>query len=332
MAEIIRFLNAQQIKTSYGNVFNKNSINRILTNKRYIGVYTYRGTEVPDGLPRIVSDSLFYEVQKMIQKKKKAPARAKASADYILTTKLFCGHCKAAMTGISGTGGTGKKYHYYQCVINRRDKTCKKKKVEKAYIEDLVVIETRKLLTKENIDKIANEVVKLCEKENNDGNLKRLKKLLHENEKATENLLKALDSGKIVDVIADRISQKKKEHIEIENQILYETSQHPMPTVNEVRFFMEQFKKGDVNDMKYRQTLIDTFVNKIYLYDDKMTILYNSQDSHSDVTIDDISSSGVGLVEANALNPNTSIYQILYWCFCLIFLSEKHEYLLTILC
>ena len=36
-------------------------------------------------------------------------------------------------------------------------------------------------------------------------------------------------------------------------------------------------------------------VNKIYLYDDKMTVLYNTQDSHSDVTIDDLSSSRVVL-------------------------------------
>ena len=71
MAEIIRYLNAQHIKTSYGNEFNKNSINRILRNKRYIGVYTYRGTEIPDGLPRIISDDLFYEAQDMMNKKKK---------------------------------------------------------------------------------------------------------------------------------------------------------------------------------------------------------------------------------------------------------------------
>ena len=55
----------------YGNEFNKNSLNRILRNKRYIGVYTYRGTETPDGLPRIISDDLFYEVQDMMGKKKK---------------------------------------------------------------------------------------------------------------------------------------------------------------------------------------------------------------------------------------------------------------------
>ena len=55
----------------YGNEFNKNSLNRILRNKRYIGVYTYRGTETPDGLPRIISDDLIYEVQDMMGKKKK---------------------------------------------------------------------------------------------------------------------------------------------------------------------------------------------------------------------------------------------------------------------
>lgn len=85
--------------------------------------------------------------------------------------------------------------------------------------------------------------------------------------------------------------------------ILVESASHPTPTVNEVRFFLNQFRKGDVNDLKYRQALVDTFVNKIYLYDDKMTVLYNTQDSHSDVTIDDLSSSRVALVEAGGVEP-----------------------------
>lgn len=111
MADIIRYLNANQIKTSYGNMFNKNSINRILKNKRYIGVYTYRDKEIPDGIPRIIDEDLFWEVQRMMEKNKKAPARAKGKVDYLLTTKLFCGYCEAAMTGISGTSKTEKKYH-----------------------------------------------------------------------------------------------------------------------------------------------------------------------------------------------------------------------------
>lgn len=65
------------------------------------------------------------------------------------------------------------------------------------------------------------------------------------------------------------------------------------------------FRKGDVNDLKYRRALVDTFVSKIYLYDDKMTVLYNTQDSHSDVTIDDLSSSRVALVDPKGIEPST---------------------------
>ena len=298
MADIIRYLNANQIKTSYGNEFNKNSINRILRNKRYIGVYTYRDKEIPDGLPCIVDEDLFWEAQRIMEKNKKAPARAKAKVDYLLTTKLFCGRCKAAMTGISGTSKTERKYHYYQCVTNRRDKSCDKKTVGKEYIEDLVVNRLRDFLTPDNISTIAREVVDLCERESNNGNTRRLKKLLAENEQATENLLKALESGQAVDIIADRIAQKKKEHEKLSLQLLVETSQHPTPSVKEIRFFLNQFRKGDINDPKYRQGLVDMLVNKIYLYDDKMTVLCNTQDGHFDVDLKEVSSLKGQLVEA----------------------------------
>lgn len=303
MADIIRYLNANQIKTSYGNEFNKNSINRILRNKRYIGVYTYRDKEIPDGLPRIVDEDLFWEAQRIMEKNKKAPARAKAKVDYLLTTKLFCGYCKAAMTGISGTSKTERKYHYYQCVTNRRDKSCDKKTVGKEYIEDLVVNRLRDFLTPDNISTIAKEVVDLCERESNNGNARRRQKLIEENEKATENLLKALESGQAVDIIADRITQKKKEHDELSLQLLLENSQHPTPSVKEIRFFLNQFRKGDINDPKYRQGLVDMLVNKIYLYDDKMTVLCNTQDGHFDIDLKELSSLKgqlVGLSEANS--------------------------------
>jgi site-specific DNA recombinase len=87
--------------------------------------------------------------------------------------------------------------------------------------------------------------------------------------KTMENLLKALENGQIVDVLADRIAQKKKKQVLLEQQILLEEAQHPAPTVNEIRFFLSQFRKGNVDDPKYRRGLIDMLVSKIYLYDKK---------------------------------------------------------------
>jgi len=53
-------------------------------------------------------------IQDRKDKNKKAPARATFDRAYLLTTKLFCGNCGAAMAGESGTGRS-KKYHYYKC-------------------------------------------------------------------------------------------------------------------------------------------------------------------------------------------------------------------------
>ncbi|HOO51764.1 MAG TPA: recombinase family protein, partial [Alphaproteobacteria bacterium] len=255
MADIVRYLNDHQIKTSRGNEYNKCSLRRILTNKRYIGIYTFGDKEVKDGLPRIISDELFNEVQQIMEKNKKAPARSKAKAEYILTTKLFCGYCQSMMTGLSGAGQSGKKYYYYSCVQARKN-LCSKKVVSKNWIEDLVVSETHKLLTSERINLIAKEVVALTKRESNTTELNRLKRLLSENEKATCNLIKALEQGKAVDVIAGQIQARQQEKLNLENAIAEESSKYPVLSVQEVRFFLHQLQKGDINDMKYRKTLV----------------------------------------------------------------------------
>ena len=167
----------------------------------------------------------------------------------------------------------------------------------------MVVNKLREFLTADNINMIAKEVVDLCERESSNGNAKQLQKLIHENEKATENLLKALESGQAVDIIAERITQKKKEHDELSRQLLLETSKYHVPSMKDIRFFLNQFRKGDINDLKYRRALVDMLVNKIYLYDDKMTVLCNTQDGHFAIDLKEISSLKGHLVEAGGVEP-----------------------------
>ena len=49
--------------------------------------------------------------------------------------------------------------------------------------------------------------------------------------------------------------------------VIHITMIHPILTFEEVKFFLEKFKGGDVNDPVYRTALIDTFVNRIFLFD-----------------------------------------------------------------
>ena len=71
VTEIIQSLNARQIKTSQGKAFNKNSLHRLLRNRRYIGYYIYKGVETPNGMPRILEDELFERVQHILDRNKK---------------------------------------------------------------------------------------------------------------------------------------------------------------------------------------------------------------------------------------------------------------------
>ena len=297
MVEIIRYLNDNGVKTSKGNPFNKDSIRRILVNRKYLGIYIFKGKETPSGIPRIIDDSTFEQVQILLQKNKKAPARTKTvEENYLLTTKLFCGHCKAAMTGMSGKSSTGKVHQYYSCVTQRKRGDCNKKNVQKAYIENSVVDGVLSILTDDYIKDIAKKVSDLSAKENNTDTVKRLKKQLKENETAIANLIKAIETGKAVDVLSEQIEKRQAERSELEIQLAKEKMSRPVLTQDEVLFFLERFKSGNANDITFRTALIDTFVDRIYLYDGeepRAEIYCNASDKHINCPINEHNSSSM---------------------------------------
>lgn len=279
VADIINYLNDKGIKTGLGKEFNKNSLRKMLLNKKYVGIYNYKEMEIKDGIPRIIDDETFNKVQDMMKKNKKAPARARAKTEYLLTTKLFCGHCKEMMTGHSGTSKTGKLHTYYKC-NNSRIGFCDKKPIQKDYIEDLVVEQARNLLTDDNINKIAETVVKLAKENMDSGELKRLNRKLKELEKQKNNLfnsLKMCDIDTVKTSIFEEIQKIEVELTNIKNEIAIEESQSIKLTVPQVRFFLTQMRKGNIDDIKYRRLLINTLVYKVYLYDDSITIIFNTQ-------------------------------------------------------
>ena len=288
VVEICDTMNAQQIHTARGGTFNKNSLRKMLQNKRYIGVYTYKGTETPDGMPRIISDDLFYKVQEIMSKNKKAPARSKAKQEYLLTTKLFCGKCGEMMTGIKGNSHTGATYYYYKCNGAKR-KQCDKKSVHKDYIENLVIQECKKLLTTPNIDKIAHEVVALCEREKDNSNLHRIAKLIRDNERKQSNLMNAVSECEIESVrksLYAEISRLNNEHDTLMSEYAVEENSSVSLTIAEVKFFLTQLKKGRTDDINYRKTLINVFINAIYLYDGRMTFFFNLGDKPVNVDVE----------------------------------------------
>ena len=310
MKEVVEFFKEKGIKNSLGRDMNLNSVQRMLSNRRYMGEYTFRDIVVPDGIPAIVPKELFDRVQEKMAKNKKAPARHKAEDDYLLTTKLFCGYCGAYLCGESGTSRTGVVHHYYKCVSVKKKRTdCHKKPVRKEWLEDMVVNATMKMLMSDaTIDAIVSALMTLQDEEN--VNLPLYEKQLRETKTAIDNLLNAIQQGLLTRSTKERLDALEAAQDELENKIACEKLAKPRITEEQLRFFLEKFRKMDVANQAQRKMLIDTFVNAIFLYDDKVVLTYNFHEGTETISFEELQkvteagASGSDLVSSTAPSEN----------------------------
>ena len=232
---------------------------------------------------RCANANLFNKVQEKLAKNKKAPARHKAEESYLLTTKLYCGKCGALMFGESGVSHTGKMYTYYKCAAAKKKKTCDKKAVRKQWLEDLVVNETMKLVEDDaSMNAIIAKVMELQDRENT--NLPLYEKQLRDAESGIQNMLNAIQAGILTSSTKERLEQLEETKRELEASIAEEKLAKPKVTEEFIRFWLLRFRKLDMSLKDQRQALVDTFINAIYLYDDKVLITFNYKEGTQTVT------------------------------------------------
>lgn len=288
--EICNSLNERHLKSAQGAVFNKSSLHTMLCNRKYLGIYIYNGMEIQGGMPKIIEEDLFNKVAEKMILNKKLPGRTRAKAEYLLTGKLFCGHCKTMMIGHSSNkiSKNGIIYNYYKCKNSGGSNSCKKKMVHKDYIENIVVDECRKILTPQNIRRIAKESVRIVESFDDRTEIIRLEGFMQEAQKAKENHLVSLrkcdDTAR--EILIEDLSVLGAEIKELEKQLELEKTRRHKITEKQIVDQLTKLAKGDVNDIVYRKSLIKNLVNKIFLYDDRFTITFTTGDE--EVTITDI--------------------------------------------
>ena len=286
MREIRDWLNEKGIKNKRGGPMSFNTIQHMLSNRRYIGELKYRDILIPDAIPPIVSVELFDDVQEKMLKNKKAPARRKAEDDYLLTTKLHCGYCGALMFGESGTSRTGEVHRYYKCATAKKHKGCKKKTVRKQWLEDLVVNQTMQLVKDDAaMESIIAKVMELQNKENT--NIPLYEKQLRDAESGIQNMLNAIQAGILTSSTKERLEKLEETKRELEARIAEEKLAKPKVTEEFIRFWLLRFRKLDMSLKDQRQALVDTFINSIYLYDDKVLITFNYKEGTQTITFEE---------------------------------------------
>lgn len=289
MTQIRDWLNEKGIRNTRRQEMTYNSIQHMLNNRRYIGEYSYREVVTPDGIPAIVPKDLFDRVQEKMAKNKKAPASHKAEDDYLLTTKLFCGYCGAYLCGESGTSRTGLVHHYYKCVsVKKKRAECRKKPVKKQWIEDLVISETMKMVMDDKaIEAIVSMLMELQNRESS--SLPLYEKELKDTEAAIDNMLNAIQQGIFNKSTKARLDELEATKDELETMIACEKLAKPKITAEQMTFWLHRFRKLDISKKEQRQMLIDTFVNAIFLYDDKVLLTFNFKNGTKTITFADVS-------------------------------------------
>ena len=178
---------------------------------------------------------------------------------------------------------------YYICNGVKNKTGCHKKTVQKQFIEDLVIDHCRKLLTDDNIDRIVKSVYAAVEKQPKNSELEAFKKELKDVEKKRTNLLNAVMECDI-DVVRKSLYKQleaiEQRYSDIEYNISVEEHKAKSITPEMIAFFLYELKKGNADDIVYRRALISTFINKIFLYDDKLIIHFNTDGEPIEITAD----------------------------------------------
>lgn len=280
VAKICRSLNAKGYKSAKNSPFNANSFRNMLRNERYVGVYKYKDIRVEGGVPAIIDKELFDAVQRKIAKTREAPARGKAKVNYLLSGKLFCGHCGGHMNGESGTSKNGQIYNYYTCFKRKRYKSCDKKALPKDYIERLVIQDAMSLMTEELVEEIADLAVAQSEKEISETTrVPELTARLAELDKSIDNIVTAIEKGVASDRMMKRLMDLEDEKKSVakllkeEEKLIYRVDR------KQIVYWLRQFLNGDINDEAFCQNLVDLLINSVTVWDTpdgiRITTAYN---------------------------------------------------------
>lgn len=272
--EIVKFLCDKGVRSGHNKPITKSSLVAILQNRRYIGEYRYRDVIIPGGIPAVVDKELFAEVQKRLERNRRAPSASRSEVKYLLTGRLYCGDCGAIMTGASATGRNKQKYYYYQCVKSKKKENCSSVSIHKDKIEEVVLKTTIKTIFKGNIIEDIADGVYACQ-QHESTSIPLLQKELEETEKAVGNVMFAIEQGIITQTTKKRMTELEQKKVELEAEIAREKFGGRDLTKQQIVFWLKKMRELDLTSAASKERIINIFINSVYVYQDRYVVNYN---------------------------------------------------------
>ncbi len=299
MQRIADRLNAQGVRTTRGYRFSPKNLNKLLKNRAYIGEYSYGEHLIEGGMPRLIDDETFDEVQRRFAINKRRGAKTKAeltaqgedAPDYWLTGHAYCLSCGSPMEGVSGTSKTGRKYRYYYC-LSQRKKKCSAKPVRKDEIEARVeeIVESF-LADPEMLASLAVDLADHYRKTYGRGDkiLKALEARRTDVEAKLANFVKAISQGIFNASTADAMNALEAQKAELDAAI---QAEHVKATLFEdeasIGAFYKRFAQATIDTPETREQLFEYFVDKVFIGRDQIVVASYFHGSTAPIEFEDL--------------------------------------------
>lgn len=275
ITDIIQDLNSRGIKNRDGGEWKRTSFDKLLKNEQYIGVYRYADVKIEGGVPAILDVDTFKAVQIRMETKGNPRGRRKNVNDYILTGKLFCGHCGKPMIGICGTSRNGGRHYYYTCQ-GKHLGDCKKKNERQQKIEEAVIRAVKDLiLDDETIDWILERYKEFMSTLRGQSTVTALEAELADTDKAIDNLMRAIEMGIITDTTKSRMMELEERKKDLAARIRIEKRLTQEIDLDKLRFTIERMRDKNIDSREYQRELINTFIKAVYVFDDRLKLILN---------------------------------------------------------
>ena len=115
-----------------------------------------------------------------------------------------------------------------------------------------------------------------------------LRKQLAETERGIDNMLNAIQQGILNQSTKKRLDDLEEAKSDLVVKILQEEMEKPLLTREQILFWLHRFRGIDISKQDQCQLLIDTFVNAVYLYDDRLVLMFNSKEEVKTITLAEI--------------------------------------------
>lgn len=295
LQKIANELNKSGFRSTQGNLFVVNSLNKILRNRAYIGEYRWGEHVIPGGMPQIISAELFDAADKKLEKNRRGGKGAARKlnpeeVDFWLTGHIYCGECGAPLHGMSGTSKTGNIHYYYTC-LNHKKKVCGMGNQPKKKIETIVRYTLDRMLEDSALRLF---IAKLCfdyyedsKSDDRGAYLESLKSKLKDIEGKLQNFVKAISAGIFNETVQQAMSELEGQKHLLKEQIEAEELREKYDIkLEDIMKFFESFV-GNLDNKQLREYVLDIFVDKIYVYEDKMVITFHFTDDKQELSYED---------------------------------------------